>query len=121
MRFLLTISLLAWLCLAQAGGMRVILLSTPLAGSQYYALDSAWNELHVGDRLTLHREPDNRHDRNAVRVEWRGRQLGYLPRVHNRVIAGALDEGERIGARIIILRAHPDPWQRVVLEIYVDV
>src|SRR5689334_23732236 len=34
--------------------------------------------------LDLVREPENPHDANAVRVEWRGRKLGYVPRRDNR-------------------------------------
>ena len=79
---------------AQAETIRMLVQSSPLAGSQFYAASRVWNELRVGDRLTLIREPDNRHDRAAVRVEWRGQQLGYVPRAENRAIASALDAGE---------------------------
>lgn len=101
-------------------GVALVLYRTPLAGSQYYALEQSWSELRVGDRVQLVRDPGNRHDANAVRVEWRGRPLGHLPRAHNQPIAEAMDAGRRIGARIISLRPHPDPWQRVVLEVFVD-
>ena len=79
---------------AQAETIRMLVQSSPLAGSQFYAASRVWNELRVGDRLTLIREPDNRHDRAAVRVEWRGQQLGYVPRAENRAIASALDAGD---------------------------
>ena len=118
-----TISLLLVSCLlanVAAAGLQVILYRTPLAGSQYYALEQSWPELHVGDRVTLVREPGNRHDANAVRVDWKGHPLGHLPRAHNQPIAEAMDAGRRIGARIVSLRPHPDPWQRVVLEVFVD-
>ena len=76
MRLLLTLSLLLGLGSAQAEGVRVLIQQSPLAGSQYYALSSVSQEIRPGDALTLVREPDNRHDRNAIRVEWRGHQLG---------------------------------------------
>ena len=41
MRFLLTISLLCWLATAQAESIRVLVQSSPLAGSQYYALEES--------------------------------------------------------------------------------
>ena len=86
MRFLLMLSLLCWLGIAQAEGLRVLVQQSPLAGSQYYALSAVWQEIRPGDALTLVREPDNRHDRHAIRVEWRGQQLGYVPRASNRSI-----------------------------------
>ena len=103
---------------AQAETIRMLVQSSPLAGSQFYAASRVWTELRVGDRLVLIREPDNRHDRAAVRVEWHGQQLGYVPRTENRAIANALDAGEHIEARIARLTDDPDPWRRVELAIY---
>ena len=120
MRFLRTISLLLALGSAHADSVRLLLQRSPLAGSQYYALDSCWQELKVGDRLDLVREADNKHDARAIRVEWQGHKLGYVPRAENRVIAAALDDGERLRARIAHLNAHPDPWRRVEFEVWID-
>lgn len=120
MRFLLTISLAIWLSAAQAESVRILVQSSPLAGSQYYAVSEQWREMQVGDKLDLIREPENRHDRNAIRVEWRGHQLGYVPRAENRAVASAMDQGEKLVARIARLREHPNPWRRVEFEIYVD-
>lgn len=120
MRSLPTISLLFWLTAAQADSIQLLVQNSPLAGSQYYAVGEFWNELQVGDRLELIREPDNRHDHRAIRVEWRGRKLGYLPRAENRAVAAALDRGERLLARIARLTAHPNPWRRVEFEVFVE-
>ena len=64
------------------------------------------------------REPENRHDRRAVRVEWNGRPLGYLPRAENRAVAKALDDGEKLEARVSSLRDDPNPWRRVEFEVF---
>lgn len=120
MRLLLTLSLMLYLVTAEAEGIRLLLQRSSLAGSQYYAVGEQWQQLQVGDRLELIREPDNRHDRFAVRVEWRGHKLGYVPRANNRAVATALDDGERLHARIARLTAHPDPWQRVHFEVYIE-
>jgi len=121
MRLLWTLSLLLWLPAALAGdGIRILVQRSPLAGSQYYALGQYWPQLKVGDALQLIREPDNRHDRQAIRVEWRGHPLGYVPRANNRALAAALDAGERLVARIAELNEHPDPWRRVRFEVFVD-
>ncbi|MBN8453742.1 HIRAN domain-containing protein [Accumulibacter sp.] len=97
---------------------RVLVQSSPLAGSQYYAASALWSQIRIGDRLTLVREADNRHDRNAVRVDWNGHQLGYVPRAENRPVARALDAGERLDARVSKLRQDPNPWRRVEFEVF---
>ena len=65
---------------ASADGLRMLAQRSPLAGAQFHRLAEVWPELRAGDALTLEREPHNRHDPRAVRVLWRGRMLGYLPR-----------------------------------------
>lgn len=119
------ISLALWLAVwIQAGAaetVKILVQSSPLAGSQYYAVAEVWPEIKLGDRLTLAREPDNRHDRNAIRVDWNGRQLGYVPRAENRAVAAALDAGEKLEARVSRLRPLPetrDPWRRIEFEVY---
>lgn len=120
MRLLPTISLCCWLTLAQAASIQVFIQRSPLAGSQYYALDDVWTRIAVGDPLTLIREADNRHDRHAVRVEWQGRKLGYLPRAENRIVATAMDAGDRLKGRVVGISNHPDPWRRVEFEVYIE-
>ncbi|MCL2829720.1 MAG: HIRAN domain-containing protein [Betaproteobacteria bacterium] len=103
---------------AAAGTIRILVQSSPLAGSQYYALSTVWSEIRVGDALSLRREPKNRYDPNAIRVEWKGRQLGYVPRKENGPIAAALDRGEALEARVSRLRDSGNPWQRVEFEVF---
>ncbi|MBS3935964.1 MAG: HIRAN domain-containing protein, partial [Sulfuritalea sp.] len=63
--------------------------------------------------------PANPHDPRAVRVEWRGMKLGYLPRAENEAVAAALDRGEPVEGRIGALVRHPNPWRRVRIEVFV--
>ncbi len=121
MRFLRTrlLALCLMPSLAAAGEtIGILIQNSPLAGSQYYAVSKVWNEIRVGDRLTLIREPDNRHDRNAIRVEWNGHKLGYVPRAENRAAARALDAGENFEVRVTHMRDDPDPWRRVEFAVY---
>jgi len=120
MRLLLTISLALWLGAALAESVRVLVQSSPLAGSQYYAAGELWRQMAVGDRLDLIREPANRHDTRAIRVEWRGHKLGYVPRAENRAVAAAMDQGDRLVARISKLTEHANPWRRVEFEVFVE-
>ena len=101
------------------GEIHLLVQSSPLAGFRYYAAESRWESMKEGQALTLVREPDNVHDANAVRVEWQGEKLGYLPRRENRAVAAAMDAGDKIEARIAKLREHRDPWQRVLIDVFV--
>ncbi len=116
--------MLAWLWMqplhAQVAA-HILLQDSPLAGFQYHAGKALWPQMQVGDALTLIREPDNVHDPRAVRVEWRGRKIGYVPRRDNADVARFMDRGEILGARISRLAEVRDPWSRVRFEILVPV
>jgi hypothetical protein len=120
MRSLLAISLSLWLATATAESVRLLVQRSPLAGSQYYAVTELLPRMQVGDTLDLVREAGNRHDRHAIRVEWRGHKLGYVPRRDNRAVAEALDRGDRLVARIVRLGDDPDPWRRLEFEVFAE-
>lgn len=104
---------------AQSTEVRMLVQSSPLAGFQFYGGKALWNEMKVGDALALVREPANPHDANAVRVEWQGRALGYVPRRENHTVAQHMDRGGNVEARISKLVEHRNPWQRIEFEIFV--
>lgn len=116
------ISLLCALALAAQAGesVRLLVQRSPLAGFQYHAGAAVWGELRIGDALALVREPDNPHDARAVRVEWRGVMLGYLPRAENEAVAAALDRGERLVGRIAALVQERNPWRRVRIDVFAE-
>ncbi len=99
---------------------RMLVQSSPLAGFRHGAGAEVWPELRTGDALELVREPANAFDPNAVRVEWRGRRLGYVPRRDNAALAWALDRGEVLRARISRAEWHPNPARRIVFEVFVE-
>ncbi|MCX8018561.1 MAG: HIRAN domain-containing protein [Rhodocyclaceae bacterium] len=119
MRLLLISLAYAASLVAHAQGVKVLVQSSPLAGFQYYAGEMRWEELKVGDPLALVREPDNRFDPRAVRVEWRGVKLGYLPRAENEAVAQALDQGLAVEGRIAALVRHKNPWRRLRIDVFV--
>jgi hypothetical protein len=97
-----------------------VLGTLPVAGFQYYAGQRVWGELRVGDALTLVREPDNPHDPRAVRVEWRGEKLGYVPRAGNETVARLLDKGVALSGRITHLQPGRSHWSRILFEVNID-
>jgi len=98
---------------------RILIQSSPLAGFQFYGGKALWSDMKVGDPLTLVREPDNPYDPNAVRVEWRGEKLGYVPRVDNADLARHMDRGTNVEARISRLTEDRSPWKRIRFDVYV--
>lgn len=105
---------------AQTSSTSILVQSSPLAGFRYYDARALWDEMKVGDALTLAREPTNPHDVNAVRVEWNGHVLGYVPRRENADVARQLDRGAPLKARISQLQLSRSPSKRIEFEIYVD-
>jgi hypothetical protein len=107
--------------LAQGVAARIVMQSSPLAGFRHYEAPSLWEQISVGDELSLVREPDNPHDRNAVRVEWRGCKLGYVPRTQNEAVARQIDRGTPLVARVSKLQHTRAPNRRIELEIHLPV
>jgi putative membrane protein len=104
---------------AQTTAARIVVQSSPLAGFRHYEAANLWDEIKPGDPLILVREPDNAHDRNAIRVEWRGFMLGYVPRVQNEIVARQIDHGTAVKARVSKVQHTRAPNQRIEFEVYV--
>lgn len=88
-----------------------------LAGRQYHDADEVWDELHVGLKLDLVRDLDNRHDPDAVAVVYHrayedGEQedflLGYIPSSDNETIAHLLEMGWTDVFECRICRINPE-------------
>jgi hypothetical protein len=98
---------------------RIVVQHALLAGFVYYDGHAVWGRMSAGDRLTLAREPQNPHDPNAVRLEWQGRMLGYIPRKDNADLARQMDHGARPDARITELAKAANGRHRISYEISV--
>ena len=105
---------------AQGPSVQLLVQSSPLAGYRYAEAAAVWPQLREGDALDLVREPGNAHDPNAVRVEWRGRKLGYVPRRQNAALAWGLERGTALRARVSRLTEHPNPARRIEFEVYIE-
>ena len=126
MRFLLSLLAGAAALAAQAQlpavhpTVRLLVQNSLLAGFRYAEATEVWPQLNTGDALDLVREPDNPHDANAVRVEWNGRKLGYVPRAENGALAWAMDRGEALRACVSRLAEHRNPRRRIEFEVYIE-
>ncbi|MSQ55107.1 MAG: HIRAN protein [Betaproteobacteria bacterium] len=105
---------------AQAQSVRMLVQSSPLAGIRHHEAAQLWHLLGVGDSLELVREPDNPHDPRAIRVDWRGHKLGYVPRRDNDAIAWGMDRGDTLLAKISRIEARGTVPRRIEFEVFVD-
>ena len=112
--------LLPLLVLGEQPRVQLLVQSSPLAGFRYGEGAEVWPLLREGDALELVPEPGNAHDANAVRVEWRGRKLGYVPRRQNAALAWGLERGTPLRARVSRLVEHPNPARRIEFEVYIE-
>ncbi|MCK9201010.1 MAG: HIRAN domain-containing protein [Gallionella sp.] len=90
---------------------------SPVAGFQYHQGEALWPQLAAGQPLQLMREADNKYDDRAVRVEWQGHKLGYIPRQDNAAVSQLIDRGERLEAVIAGLAESRNPWDRIMVEV----
>ena len=102
---------------ARAAEAFIVVQRSALAGFRHYEGGEAWRNMAVGDRLQLVREGDNPYDANAIRVEWHGVKLGYVPRRDNAAVARQMDRGALLEARVASLRENRNRSVRVEFEV----
>ena len=95
----------------------IVVQRSPLAGFRHYQAPEVWHDVKAGDRLELVREPDNPYDPNAVRIDWQGRKLGYLPRRDNAAVARQLDRGAALQAMVVQLVQNRNRSVRLDVEV----
>lgn len=95
----------------------IVVQRSPLAGFRHYQGGAAWRHMTAGDRLELVRETDNPYDANAVRVEWRGIKLGYVPRRDNAAVARQMDRGAGLEARVAGVHENRNRSVRIEFEV----
>ena len=96
----------------------IVVHSAVTAGLRHHEAKAVWEQLQPGDEVTLVRERDNPHDPNAVRVDWNGRVLGYLPRADNASVARQLDRGNPLRARIARLGKYRNHRLKLEIDVY---
>jgi len=92
-----------------------------VAGFQYYAGPRLVGRMAAGTALELVAEPDNPHDHYAVRIDWRGHKLGYVPRSDNHHLSRLLRQGATLNARVLKVDPQAAPWQMLKVEVELEV
>lgn len=73
---------------------------TPMAGFRYYAETESLRALPAGTRFDLVPEPDNTHDARAIRLDFEGRQVGYLRKVVSESVLKTIEAGVAVECRL---------------------
>jgi hypothetical protein len=101
-----------------------------VAGISFHNINDIWDELCIGAKLALIRQPDNKYDKNAIAVALADDFdeddpesfdfdfiLGYIPRSENEELAAMMDEGYKVGAEITELNDHAPYNERLGITI----
>lgn len=113
---------------------KVIFKECPIAGWNFHDPEDFWDELYEGAELSLIREKNNKHDRNAVAVafanDYDGNPddfdfdfiIGYVPRSENELIAQMMDLGwsDAFTAELTTVNDHGAYADRLRMTIYIQ-
>ena len=91
-----------------------------IAGVQYSDYQTAASNIKVGDKVDLFWEPSNKFDDKAIRIEWKGIKLGYVPK-HTyedcqSVLHNYREMGIKILTHIVSINKNNPSWQYYVVK-----
>ena len=89
-----------------------------LAGVSYG--DFQLVDIKVGDKVDLVHERGNIYDKNAIRVDFNGRKLGYIKRDRTADIHNAKKAGRKIEGYITAIHRNNPSWRQVTLRVLAD-
>lgn len=97
----------------------IFLFDTYVAGTSYINdMEEISNRIKIDDRLNFYREPDNVHDRKAIKVTLsNGTKIGYIPRTDNAVFARLMDAGKLLFGKVSSIEQNAG-YVRIEMRIY---
>ena len=96
----------------------VLFESIRVAGTSHAPdIDATMCQMPDEARLNLVREPDNQADSWAIRVEYDGKKIGYVPADKNEVLARLMDGGKTLGGELVSHELR-GTWWNVHMEVY---
>ena len=105
----------------EAPARRYLLNNCFIAGFQNHEGPAVLRELKVGTPLALVRDVKNIFDRYAIRLEYQGRHVGFIPREQNRTVAELLEQGAPISCSITEVDRDAKLWEAVRIEVSIPV
>ena len=97
----------------------IYLFDTFVAGTTHVeGIEEIGEKLTEDDKLVFYREPENRYDPQAIRIETVGKEkIGYVPREDNVVFSRLMDAGKALFARVISKEMRGN-WLYIEIKIY---
>jgi hypothetical protein len=86
-----------------------------MVGMQYRGSASIVAAMHPGELLTLHREPENPHDRSAVAVYSGLRHIAYIKATEAAALAREMDS-KQVLSITGAFRVHSDGWPQIEVD-----
>ena len=96
---------------------KIKVLRCVVAGTSFRNLHALENQLLPATKLSLLREPNNKHDEQAIKVLLDNYLLGYIPRSNNEVIASLMDAGKNFHAAVLKLQWQGS-WAQLEVEVF---
>ena len=66
----------------------------------------------------MQRQPQNKHDQNAIAIYYEKTMIGYVPRELNLIISRLMDAGKAFFCRIEDVELVDDYWVKIAAKIY---
>lgn len=89
-----------------------------VAGYKYYEGYKALFTLKPGDEVILKREPENKHDDQAIEVYSKdGYKLGYVPMESNIVPVNIMDNNIPVIAKVKEIDKYADDWEKIFVSV----
>ena len=96
----------------------IFLISTHIAGTSHRNLEEIEPDLANGDLLCFKRDVKNKHDKFAILIhDEKGRQLGFVPRDQNEILARLMDAGKLILGRLENKNWHEN-WLKLKIRVF---
>ena len=96
---------------------KIKVLRCVVAGTSFRNLHAVENQLLSETKLTMLREPNNKHDEQAIKILLDNYLLGYIPRNNNAVIASLMDAGKNFHAAVLKLQWQGS-WAQLEVEVF---
>ncbi len=81
---------------------------------------TCFNHIKIGDTVQLCRAPENKYDKCAVEVYWKGNMLGYIAKIANMSISQMFDDGVKLEAEISQLNPEMVPRYCANLTVFIS-
>ncbi|MDP6569827.1 MAG: HIRAN domain-containing protein, partial [Candidatus Marinimicrobia bacterium] len=83
----------------------------------YYEGVSLIAEMKKGDSLKLINDYENEHDYYAVRIKYKNKMVGYVPRSDNRHLYRMLKQELNLHCEILEVHPHEDAWHMCKVKV----